>query len=347
MTSANARFLGGSVPFIRDNDSVRKMMWTTAAALAPLASASVWIHGPRAAWFILSAVIAASAAEWAALSLRRRPVTAAAPPSDGSAFLTGLLLSLSLPVTVPLWMPAAGAVLAVGLGKQVFGGLGRNPLNPALCGRLMLTLAHPAAFASAWNSSDGLTAASPLIRWRAGHAVLIRPESLSADRIADATVTLSQLIETLPERFVAHPGSCPAETSTLLILFGAGILLYRRVIGWKIPIAGLLSSVALFWAFGGTDGAFSGDPLLFLPNGAFLFMLFFMATDPVTSPVRPLHRWLYGAGFGGLTVLLRLLGPWPEGAGIALLLMNGIHALLSRRKPTRPPSNPNAPRRKS
>lgn len=335
MTTGNVRFLSASIPYIRDNDSVRKMMWTTAAALAPLAAASVWIHGLRAAWFILSAVTAASAAEWAAQSLRRRRMTAP-PPSDGSAFLTGLLLSLSLPLNAPLWMPAAGAVLAVGLAKQVFGGLGRNPLNPALCGRLLLMLVHPAAFVSDWRAPDGLTAASPLIRWRAGHTVLMRPETQSADRIADATMTLSRLIETLPGRFVAHPGSCMAETSTLLILFGAGILLYRRVIGWKIPIAGLLSSVALFWAMGGTDGLFSGDPLLFLPHGAFLFMLFFMATDPVTSPVRPLHRWLYGAGFGGLTVLLRLRGPWPEGAGIALLLMNGVHALLSRRKPAQP-----------
>ncbi len=343
MTPGNVRFPGGSAPFIRDNDSVRKMMWTTAAALAPLAAASVWTHGLRAAWFILSAVIAASAAEWAAQSLRRGHVTTP-PPSDGSAFLTGLLLSLSLPLAAPLWMPAAGAVLAVGLARLVFGGLGGNPLNPALCGRFMLMLVVPAAFASDWRAPDGLTAASPLIRWRAGHAVLMRPESQSADRIADATMTLSRLIESLPGRFTAHPGSCAAETSTLLILFGAGILLYRRVIGWKIPIAGLLSSIALFWVFGGTDGVFSGDPLLFLPHGAFLFMLFFMATDPVTSPVRPVHRWLFGAGFGGLTVLLRLRGPWPEGAGIALLLMNGIHALLSRRKPARPPMNPKNPR---
>ncbi|MBN2201528.1 RnfABCDGE type electron transport complex subunit D [bacterium] len=338
MTTGNVRFLTGHFPFIRDNDSVRKMMWTTAAALAPLAAASVWTYGLRAAWFIVSAVTAACAAEWAAQGLRRRQVMA--PPSDGSAFLTGLLLSLILPLQAPPWMPATGAVLAVGLGKQVFGGLGRNPLNPALCGRFLLMLAFPAAFASDWLAPDGLTAASPLIRWRAAHTVLMRPESQSADRIADATMTLSRLIETLPGRFVAHPGSCPAETSALLILFGAGILLYRRVIGWKIPIAGLLSSVLLFWAFGGTDGAFSGDPLLFLPNGAFLFMLFFMATDPVTSPVRPIDRWLFGAGFGSLTVLLRLWGPWPEGAGIALLFINAIHALLSRRKPTRPRSNP-------
>ncbi len=342
MTSGNVRFLRESFPFIRDNDSVRKMMWTTAAALAPLAAASVWTYGFRAAWFIGSAVTAAFAAEWAAQSLRRRPLTTP-PPSDGSAFLTGLLLSLSLPVPAPLWMPAAGAVLAVVLGKQVFGGLGRNPLNPALFGRLMLMLVYPAAFTSDWLAPDSLTAASPLIRWRAGYTVLMRPESQSADRIADATMTLSRLIETLPGRFVAHPGSCLAETSMLLVLFGAGILLYRRVIGWKIPIAGLLSSVLLSWAFGGTDGAFSGDPLLFLPHGAFLFMLFFMATDPVTSPVRPVNRWLFGAGFGGLMVLLRLWGPWPEGAGIALLLMNGIHALLSRRRPIRPPRSPDGP----
>jgi electron transport complex protein RnfD len=332
MPAGNVRFLRESPPFFHDTDSVRKMMWTTAAALAPLAAASIWIHGLRAAWMIASSVLAAFAAEWAAGNLRRKQATM---PSDGSAVLTGLILSLSLPVRVPLWMPAAGALLAIGLGKQVFGGLGRNPMNPALCGRFLLMLVLPSAFGWDWRVPDGLTSASPLIRWRAAQAVLSQPETQSADRITESTMTLSRLIETLPGRFVAHPGSCLAETSALLILFGAGLLLYRRVIGWKIPMAGLLSSALLFWTVGGTDGVFSGDPLLFIPHGAFLYMLFFMATDPVTSPIRPMDRWLFGAGFGGLSVMLRLWGPWAEGAGLALLLMNGINAVLFSRRRNR------------
>jgi Na+-translocating ferredoxin:NAD+ oxidoreductase subunit D len=325
MPKKDDRFVMEPIPHLRDTDSTTKMMWTATAALAPLAAASVWIHGLRTAWMFLSSSAAAVLTEWAWLRVRfRRPCP---PPADGSATLTGVLLAMCLPVGVPAWMPAAGAALAVSLGKQAFGGLGSNPLNPALLGRLLLSLTVPSAFAPNPAAADALTAATPLARWRACRDILTHADAHAADRIADATLTLARLAESIPGRFIAHPGACPGETSALLVLFGAGLLLYRRVIGWKIPIAGLLSAVLLFWAVGGTDGAFTGDPLLFVPQGGFLFVLFFMATDPVTSPIRPVDRWLFGAGFGCLTVCLRLWGPWAEGAGPALLILNGINAV--------------------
>jgi Na+-translocating ferredoxin:NAD+ oxidoreductase subunit D len=325
----HVEFVTDAFPHVHDGDSTKKMMWTVVFSLVPLALAACWVRGFGAVWILSTSIGAAVLTELAFdRSLRRHPAV-----RDGSACVTGMLLALSLPFQIPWWMPALGAAAAVGLAKKAFGGLGANPVNPALFGRLFLQLVHPAAFWPGLVGIDGLTAATPLTRFRIARDILVNTAGHPAERIADAALTVSDLYGSAADGFVARHSACLGETSMLLLLFAAGFLLYRRVIGWKIPSAAIVSSGILFWVAGGTEGFFSGNPIFQLSAGGLVFAFFFMATDPVTSPVRAKDRLIFGAGCGILTVIFRLWGPHPEGVGYGVVIMNLIHALRHRRRP--------------
>jgi Na+-translocating ferredoxin:NAD+ oxidoreductase subunit D len=321
------RFRVEPFPHIFDSDSTPKMMWTLSLSLFPVALAACFIRGTGAAWILFAATGTAVLSEIlfnASLAMR-------STVKDGSAFATGLLLGLSLPFGVPWWMPVLGAFTAVVLAKQAFGGLGANPVNPALFGRLFLMLIRPGAFWSGPGGIDGLTSATPLTKFRIARVILSNSSVQPADRITDATVAVSGLYGSFADGSIVRLSACLGETSLLLLLFAAGFLLYRRVIGWKIPLAMLGSSGLLFWIFGGAEGILSGNPFFHLSQGGLVFAACFMATDPVTSPVRAKDRLIFGAGCGILTVIFRLWGPHPEGVAYAVLIMNLIHTVHRRR----------------
>ena len=316
-----------SIPHLFDRDSTSKMMWTVSLSLLPVSLAACFVHG-AAAWIIfLAAIGSAVLTERLFNGIRREPSTI----RDGSAFVTGLLLALSLPSGIPWWMPVLGAFAAVGLAKQSFGGLGANPVNPALFGRLLLMLIRPGTFWPALDGVDGLTAATPLTRFRIAREILSNSSIQPADRVTDATVCVSGLYGSFADGSILRHSACLGETSLLLLLFAAGFLIYRRVIGWKIPLATLVSSGLLFWIFGGTEGILSGNPFFHLSQGGLFFAACFMATDPVTSPVRAKDRLIFGAGCGILTVIFRLWGPHPEGVSYAVVIMNLAYTVLKRR----------------
>jgi electron transport complex protein RnfD len=315
------------IPHIHDNDSTAKMMWTVALSLLPAVLAACFVHGLSGAGVLFTSIAAAILAELLHCLAFKNPVTV----GDGSAFVTGLLLALSLPAHTPLWMAAVGSAAAILLAKEVFGGLGTNPVNPALFGRLFLTWIRPGVFWIGLQGLDGLTAATPLARFRIAREILSHSAAHSPDQIAMATIKISDLYGSFADGFVVRRSACLGESSVLLLLFAAGFLLYRRVIGWKIPLATIVSSGLMFWIFGGVEGVFSGNPFFHLSQGGLLLAAFFMATDPVTSPVRVKDRLFFGAGCGILTVIFRLWGPHPEGVGYAVLIMNLIHAVRHHR----------------
>ncbi|MFH1848602.1 MAG: RnfABCDGE type electron transport complex subunit D [archaeon] len=292
----------GPSPHILDRISVKRIMRYVVLALMPAALGAVYFFGLRALWIILVCVAASLATEAAIQKAMKKTIKI----TDGSAVITGLLMALSLPPTVPLWMPAAGAIIGIGIGKHAFGGLGHNVFNPALVGRaflvaswpaLMTTWVYPARVGSPeWYSIvDATTSATPLAGGGASYVKLI----------------------------TGNISGCLGETSAILLLAGAIMLLALRIIDWRIP-AGFIGTVLV-----GTM-VLGQDPVFHVLAGGLLIGAFFMATDYVTSPITKKGRLIFGIGCGLLVVVIRIFSGLPEGVTYAILLMNGLTPLIER-----------------
>ncbi len=285
--------------------------------LAPAAVMAVVLFGGRAAVHLAVAVAAAVATEALACRLRRRPTTV----GDGSAALTGLLLALSLPVSLSPGATALGAVVAVGLGKAVFGGLGQNPFNPAMVGRAFLAACFPVAMTT-WVEPaglDGWSGATPLVAGDGGP-------------VATAWQLLGGRV----------PGSL-GETSGIALVAGGAFVLFRRAGDWR-PTAGMLGAIAGIAALEAfIRGSAARGVVAHLGSGGALLGAFFIVTDPVTSPLARSGRWVFGALVGGIVMAIRLGGSYPEGVMYAVLLANAVVPLIDRLTAPRPLGGPMAP----
>lgn len=313
-------------PYLSSGVTTPRLMLDVLLALAPLVVAAIWLFGLGALMVLGVTTLGAMATEW--LFLRER-----ADLRDGSAALTGLLLGLTLPPTVPLWIALVGAVVAIGLGKLVWGGLGQNLFNPALVGRAFVQAAFPSALTTWVAPNQGLLAVSP------AHfaAPLMHP---GVDVVTMATplarMKFEFLATDLSSLLLGNTGGCLGETSALLIALGGAYLLIRRTFDWRIPVATLgmvaAGSAALYLA----DTTRYPSPWFMLASGGLMFGAVFMATDPVTSPTAPKASWAFGAGIGALVVLIRVFGGLPEGVMYSILLMNAAAPLLERYAQPRP-----------
>jgi Na+-translocating ferredoxin:NAD+ oxidoreductase subunit D len=345
----------GIPPHVHAGSRTPAFCWIVAACLAPAAGWGVLSYGRSAAVVLAVAVGAALAVELAAAGMRRRFTL-----DDGSAFLTGLLVGLSLPPAAPWYVAAAASGFAIAVVKQGFGGLGRNWMNPALAGRAFAALSWPGAM-TAWlptrfTGPDAVAAATPLAAAGAasgpGRATFAALASAGGpfSRADDAAVSwlnahvLSPLGAAAPRGLLDLLAGLRAgaigEASVLLLLAGAAVLLWRRIIRWEIPAA-LFGTFALFTGvLGGLPGGlglFRGGVVFPLLTGGIVLAGFFMATDPVTSPMSRWGRVAYGALAGAFTWLLRVFGGAPEGVGLALLVANCFAPLLDRgTRPRRP-----------
>ena len=281
-------------PHIKDDTSLDEIMWTVIKALIPAMLAAVYYYRARAILLILGSVIGAVLTEYKIKKIRGKKIAI----SNGSAILTGLLLALIVPPSLPIWTVIVGSAVSIGLGKQVFGGLGYNPFNPALVGRAFLVAAYPVLMTT-WTF-DGQTTATPLN--------LMKAQGVATDYW---------------DLFIGHIGGSLGETSALAILLGAAYLIYKGYINWRIPV-GILGTVVILTVI------FGHDPIFHLFSGGLMIGAFFMATDMVTSPVTKIGRWIFGFGVGLLVVLIRLWGGYPEGVMYAILLMNTGVPLIDR-----------------
>ena len=290
----NQELVVTSSPHLREKTSVAEIMWTVNLSLIPVMLAASYFFGLRALVIIAVSIISCVLTEYIFLRVRNLEVTL----SDGSAVVTGILLALTMPPTIPLWVVAIAAVVAITLGKQVFGGLGKNPFNPALIGRAFVTAAYPVLITT-WTF-DGQTAATPLNL-----------------KMMEGEITPYWNL------FIGNiPGSL-GETSAFLILLGAALLIYKGYLNWRIP-AGMLSTVFLStWLMG-------QDPVFHLLAGSLLLGAFYYATDMVTTPVTTRGRWIFGVGVGIFVVIIRLWGGYPEGVMYSILLMNMTVPLINR-----------------
>lgn len=307
-----------SSPHIHARQDTARIMRAVICSLLPACAVAVYLFGYRALLVLLLAALGCVAAEAACQKLMGKPVTI----RDGSALLTGILLALNLPPTAPWWLTLLGALIAIVIGKQVYGGLGGNPFNPALVARVALLVSFPvqmttwSAPAPLGSGADLVTAATPLGEWKT--AVMLTGRLPAAAEGGPVDYLLGNM-----------PG-CIGEVSALALLLGAAYLFWRKILTWHIPVAYLGSVVVLGGLFWLAAPERYPDPLFHLLTGGLILGAFYMATDMVTSPVTPRGMLLFGIGCGVLTVLIRLFGGYPEGVSFAILLMNAATPLIDK-----------------
>lgn len=299
------KLITSSSPHIRSGETTRRLMGTVLLALLPALLAGVWFFGPRALGVTLVSVAACMVSEWVFLAATKRPGSV----WDGSSAVTGLLLALTLPATIPYWMAAVGGVFAIVVVKGLGGGLGQNSFNPALAARALLLLLWPASM----TRYAPVGAELPLF-------------AMSADGVTSATPLHSMVMPALPDAslidmFLGRIGGCIGEVSTLALLLGGAFLLWRKVISWRIPAAYLGTVAFLTLVFPRGQEPLSWM-LYSLMGGGLMLGALFMATDYATSPALPRAQLIYGIGCGALTILFRYTSLYPEGVTYAILIMN-------------------------
>lgn len=332
-TRVRTRVRIGPAPHVHGGDSVPWVMLHVVIALLPASAFAVYLFGLAALATLAVATLACLAAE--RLFVRNTASTL----GDGSALVTGLIYGLTLPPALPLWMVALGGVVAIGVGKVLFGGLGGNAFNPALVGRAFLQAAFPAAMTGYWlaplAADRFVTLPGTSMAWP-----LLAPPPAALDALSGAT-PLGDWKFAAVETAVADlafglTSGSTGETSALLLLLGGLYLVLMRVADWRIPAA-LLGSVALLSAaLHGLDPGRHPDVMFALCSGGLMLGAWFMATDPVASPLTPAGAWLYGLLIGLLVVVMRAFSGQPEGVMYAILLGNAVAPHIDRWLQPRP-----------
>ncbi len=351
---AGNKLVLSSSPHLSSGASLYKIMAGVLLAMLPVMTAAVWFFGWLALWLTLYTVICCVAAEAVWCYFAGKPVIKTI--SDCSAAVTGVLLAFCLPVSVPLYVPPVGAVLAIWLGKQVYGGLGHNPFNPALVARVGLLIALPAAM-TAWTPSSGMMKEDYPAREIFFNAENLAKTSTSpADAITCATPlgvvgTTAKTLdreqgretfagirnkELLWRCFLGDRAGCIGETSVLALLAGFVILVALNLINWRVPVL-FISTVALTSA--AVNLLYPGvtpDAVFHLLNGGLWLGAVFMATDMVTSPITGWGCIVFAIGCGVVTSVIRIFGNYPEGVSFAILFMNALVPLIDRWCGSRP-----------
>ncbi|MBD5439250.1 MAG: RnfABCDGE type electron transport complex subunit D [Treponema sp.] len=290
-----------SSPHISSGRKTQALMFTVVASLIPECVYGVVIFGIPALITILASVASSVLFEFLFNLLAKKKQTV----SDGSAIITGILLALVLPPTIPVWQTVLGAAFGIIVAKSLFGGLGSNVWNPALTGRAFLFVSFPVAMGNAW--------VTPL------------PDAVSTATILPAIKSgaFTPSREIYLQYFFGNRAGCIGETSILLILISFVFLLATRTIDWRAPFAMVATTVFLTWISG-------GDILMALLSGGLIFGATFMVTDYVTAPVTKPGRLIYGAGCGLITFLIRKFGGYPEGVMFSILIMDSLAPFLNK-----------------
>ncbi|MBP3433440.1 MAG: RnfABCDGE type electron transport complex subunit D [Alistipes sp.] len=304
------RIIAAPSPHIHGAESTRRIMGDVVLALLPALLVSAYVLGWRVLFVTAVSVVACVAFEYliARFLLKRRSTI-----GDLSAVVTGLLLAFNLPTGIPWWIVVIGALVAIGIGKMTFGGLGCNPFNPALTGRIFLLIAYPVQMTD-WTTGvpDALTGSTILADVKAG---------LTSVSEVDFVAMLG-----------GHMNGSMGEIGSFALILGGLYLLWRRVISWHIPVAvlGTMALFALFLAIGDGGAALWQMPLFHILAGGALLGAIYMATDYSTSPMTHCGMLIYGVGIGLLTMIIRVWGAYPEGMSFAIFIMNAATPLINK-----------------
>jgi electron transport complex protein RnfD len=317
----NTKVLVAPSPHVHSGDSIQKNMYGVVFAMLPALVFSFVYFGFGAIIVTLTTVASCYLFEFliSKYLLKKAPTI-----SDGSALITGILLAFNVPANLPIWIILIGALVAIGIGKMTFGGLGNNVFNPALVGRVFLLISFPVQMTS-WPKPlgfsttyfDAETAATPLA---------IIKEGLKKGE------PLSQLMHNVPsnmDMFLGNMGGSMGEIAGAALILGLIYMLFKKIISWHIPVS-ILATVAIFTSIlhMANPEAYAG-PLFHILTGGLLLGSIFMATDYVTSPMSHKGMLIYGVGIGLLTVIIRVFGAYPEGVSFAILIMNAFVPLIN------------------
>ena len=305
-------------PHIHQESSVSKIMQSVIIALIPALIWSFFVFGLPAVLTTLVSVIACVGFEWL---IKKYLLKVNPSVSDGSAVLTGILLAMNLPASLPLWIVIIGALIAIGVAKMSFGGLGNNPFNPALVGRVFLLISFPVQMTT-WpinnNAVDATTGATPL--------ALIKAGLKSGTPVSD----IMKELPTYSDLFIGNIGGSLGEISVVLLLIGFIFMLFKKVISWHIPVS-VIGSIFIFtgilWLVNPDQNI---NPVYHILTGGVMLGAIFMATDMVTSPMSKLGQLIFGVGIGVITVCIRIWGAYPEGISFAILIMNAFTPLINK-----------------
>ena len=309
-------------PHAHGSDSVERNMYGVIIALLPALLVSFLYFGIGSVVVCASSVAACVFFEWAITKyiMKKEPTI-----TDGSAILTGLLLGFNLPSNLPVWIILIGALVAIGIGKMTFGGLGCNPFNPALVGRCFLLVSFPAQMTS-WPVAgqltkyvDAQTGATPLSIMK--EAIKSGDPSV-LDKLPDSMALL------LGNPGVNHGAGTIGEICALALLIGLAYMLWKKIITWHIPVS-ILATVFVFCGLLHIANPIYADPIAELLSGGLMLGAIFMATDYVTSPMTHKGQIIYGIAIGALTVIIRNWGSYPEGMSFAILIMNAFTPLVN------------------
>lgn len=301
----------GPAPHIRTSETVESVMYDVVIALIPAFAVALWTFGIRALILTAVSILTCIVTEYVCQKAMKRDIEA----FDGSAILTGILFSFVVPVIMPLQYVVVGNVVAIALGKMVYGGLGHNIFNPALVGRAFVQASWPVAITT--FAYDGKSGATVLFAMKTA----IKNGTPFSDGIfSDALIANGN---PYLQAFLGQMGGCIGETSALAILIGGAYLIYKKHIDWRLPASMIGTVFVLTWAMG-------ANPLMEILSGGLFLGAFFMATDMVTSPTTSKGRVIFGFGIGLLVSLIRLKGGYPEGTAYAILIMNGVVPLIDR-----------------
>lgn len=286
-------------PHIKDSKATKNIMLHVILALLPASLFATFFFGIQAFLVILSSMAFAILIEFAINKFKKEAITI----YDGSAALTGLILALTLPATTPIWMVFIGNLIAIGIAKHTFGGLGHNIFNPAAVGRAFLAVSYPITMTtwilpSSWFTTSAVTTATALAKE-------------------------SPYIVEIYQLFIGNVPGCLGETSAFALLLGAGWLFYKKILDWKIPVS-FLTTILIFSLIAGVN------PFFHLFSGGIMLGGLFMLTDYVTSPVTKQGRIFFGIGAGLITMSIRLFSNLPEGMVFSIILMNITVPLLDK-----------------
>ncbi len=324
-------------PHISKPMSTRSVMLDVVIGLAPAMLAALYYFRVKAAIVLATCVITALVSEWLCNIARKRP-NPAESLGDLSAVVTGVILALSLPPAIPAWAAVIGSAFSIVIGKMVFGGLGANVFNPAMVGRTFLTASFGILMTS-WTVPATVDPNMPMISAQGTEAVTqATPLSWSKqalkltdpNEIEQRNVYAHNVDDHIGQLFLGERGGCMGETCGLALIIGGIYLLIRKTISFHIPLATLIGTAifALITDLANPTGSIS--VVGHLLGGAMLLGAFFIATDPVTAPLTRRGMWIFGLGVGLMTMLIRVVGEYPEGFMYAILFMNAVTPLIDR-----------------
>ena len=308
-------------PHVHGGDSIEKNMYGVLIALVPTFIFSIVFFGLGAILVTLTSVAACLVFEYVIQKylMKQRPTI-----WDGSAIITGVLLAFNLPSSLPLWIVVIGALVAIGIGKMSFGGLGNNIFNPALVGRVFLLISFPVQMTTwpvpnGFATADAVTGATPL--------ALVKEAVKNGQAVGD---TLSSVGITTGNLILGNIGGSLGEVAAIGLLLGFAYMLIRKIISWHIPVAIFATVIVFSGILNLADPAQFAGPVFHLFTGGLMLGAIFMATDYVTSPMTHKGMLIYGVGIGLLTVIIRVFGAYPEGMSFAILILNGFTPLINR-----------------